>query len=339
MLHRAAVHAFVAPELDGPVSGGTLYNARLIAALQRAGVACERRALGASGANGPDADVLWIDSLYLAALPAVRASARGARIHLILHYLPSLVRSSLGHAPVALDAVELQAVREADAVLVTSRFMAELLAPHVAGDRALLCVEPGAEVAKAPSAAPQAMRCAMLCSVVENKGVLPLLRALAPQLAHGDGFTLEIAGELAREPGYASACSAQISGDAGLSRCVRLLGPLPHDEALELLRGAQLLISASRMESYGMALAEARAAGIPILACAGGHVAAHVDPVAGGELVDDTSELANRLVALIRDRGVLAERRRKAQAAARARSWDQAAAELLVGLARLGLRC
>jgi glycosyltransferase involved in cell wall biosynthesis len=165
----------------------------------------------------------------------------------------------------------------------------------------------------------------MLCNLVEGKGVLPWLEHLAPRIRDGDRFVVRIAG--GGDPRYIERCRALIASEPGLRACVELLGPLPHMEALNVLQAADLLLSASRMESYGMALAEARALGVPVLARAGGNTAAHVEPAAGGALVGDERALAGAFLALVRDRDALAARTRAAAAAVRARSWHDAAAE------------
>jgi len=102
------------------------------------------------------------------------------------------------------------------------------------------------------------------------------------------------------------------------------------------LAEAELLLSASVMESYGMALAEARVAGVPILARAGGNAASHVDASAGGELVASTPELVRACLELARTPARLRERIASARLhAPAARSWSEAAREFGGQLASL----
>ncbi len=328
---------FVVPALAGPISGGTLYNARLIAALRRRGVRCVCWQPRGSPRAAPPRRI-FVDSLYLDAMPALRARFPRAALYLLLHYLPALVEHGRAVGPRALSDAERAALALADGFLVTSPFMRAQLSRLGAGRRPLLCVEPGVALPRAPAAArgggpPRAL---MLCNLVPAKGVLPLLQALRDELRARDQFVLQIAGRLDLDPSHARACRALLRRDAALRARVRLLGALPQREALRLLRGAGALLSASRMESFGMALAEARAAGVPILARAGGHVAAQVRAAAGGQLVRDEAALARAWLALVREPGELTARRRRAQAAAgaAARSWDRAATELLAQLGR-----
>jgi glycosyltransferase involved in cell wall biosynthesis len=53
---------------------------------------------------------------------------------------------------------------------------------------------------------------------------------------------------------------------AGANPRIELLGPVPHPEALQLLRDASLLVHPSRTEAMGRVLLEAMASGTPILA-------------------------------------------------------------------------
>jgi len=340
MSARPVVHGFVTPALDGPPTGGTLFNAQLIAALRRAGVSCHHFELAALPADpSAVADVLWVDSLYLAAMPELRARARGARLHLLLHYLPSFVAQGRALARTELDAVELRALEIADALLVTSGTMRAALGQLGLRARPVLCVEPGAECTPARTQAARhagsAVTGLMLCSVVAGKGVLPLLDALARTAAPEHDFSLVIIGRRDLEPAYADACAARISAERALRGRVRMVGALPHARALDALRTADVLLSASRMEAYGMALAEARACGLPIIARRGGHAAAHIDPAAGSEAVTDEAAVAKRFLDLVRDPAQLAERKRLAVAGARARSWEQVAAEWIAAVAVL----
>jgi glycosyltransferase involved in cell wall biosynthesis len=121
-----------------------------------------------------------------------------------------------------------------------------------------------------------------------------------------------------------------------LARRVSLCGAQSPEETAAALARAELLVSASRMESYGMALAEARVVGVPILACAGGNARAHVAPEAGGQLVPDVPALARACLELARAPERLRERIEQARAhALPARSWHSAAQDFLDQFASL----
>ncbi len=84
---------------------------------------------------------------------------------------------------------------------------------------------------------------------------------------------------------------------AGLTDRVRITGMLPRIEALRLVRGADLFAFASRTETQGLVLAEALAAGVPVLALRGPGVGDAVRPGVDGLIVDGPDQPA-RVAAL-----------------------------------------
>jgi glycosyltransferase involved in cell wall biosynthesis len=73
-----------------------------------------------------------------------------------------------------------------------------------------------------------------------------------------------LAGEAGLDPGYADSLRERIR-QLGLTRRVVWHGSLPPDELAGLMAAMDLFVSYSAFESYGMALAEAAAFGLPIL--------------------------------------------------------------------------
>jgi len=322
----------LAPPLDGPPTGGTLYNRAMLAALRAAGADIQATTLAACDAAAPGV-LRLVDSLYLDHLPALKASAPRVPTWLLLHYLPAQVRRARAVAMHELSASERAALANADAVVATSEFMASQLAALGLPAGRVLCVEPGVTpIARAP-AGDGVLRALVLGSVTGAKGQLELLTVLAPALRADDALQLDLVGSLDAEPDHAAACSALIANEPALRVRVALHGSLAHGAALAYLSHSSVLLSASRMESYGMALSEARAAGVPIIARTGGNAAAHVHAEAGGALCTDARAVARELLSLTRDRPLLAQRDALALAARRARSWSDAAATLLAFVA------
>jgi glycosyltransferase involved in cell wall biosynthesis len=213
--------------------------------------------------------------------------------------------------------------------------MREVVASLDFGERPVLCVEPGCEL-RAAAAIPgvsEGVRALLLSHVVSGKGIEPLLSALALSLSPQDRFELRIAGDLQAEPAYAARCQALVAAEPLLARQVRFCGLLSEADAHAALFASNLLLSASFMESYGMALSEARCAGLPVLARDGGNVRALVEPAAGGQLVAGATELAEACVRLCRDP---AEHERRLVAAHKhpppARSWRCAAEQFLAAV-------
>jgi glycosyltransferase involved in cell wall biosynthesis len=333
---------FIVPDLDGPISGGTHYNRMLIAALKSANVRCEvlsldRAAPVLARARARARDSIWIDSLYLDEVPGLaRAVSPGARLGLLVHYLPSLIAVGESLGPQDLTPNETAALRAAAMFLVPSPFMREILRRVADPSRPILQVEPGRST-MVPVALPEAppVRAVIVANLVPGKGIEGFLLNLAERIGETDGLYLDVVGGATQDPSCAERCRAA-GGDPRLRGRVRFLGELAHEETLGRLAASNLLVSSSHVESYGMALAEARAVGIPILALRGGHVAAMVGRDSGGEVVETTADLVSACLVLCRD--PIEHRRRMVRSRVRmlpARPWSQAAAEFLAQLGAL----
>ncbi len=330
----ASRHCFIVPDLDGPISGGTLYNRGLIAALRAAGVDCS--VLDPAGARrvlrSDDSALFWLDSLLLSALPELEAAARG-RVGLILHYLPSLLQRGDALSRAELAAEEIFALEHAARYLLPSAFMKRTLQRLGARSRQMLVVEPGRPASLSSiQKADGRVQALLVANFVLNKGVEPLLAALSGELAPSDRFELELVGSCDVDPDYAGSCRRWLEHPALVGR-VRLLGALAPELVLTHMARSNLVISASRMESYGMVLAEARALAVPIIALRGGNSAEHVLEQAGGELVESDSELAKACVRLCRDPSqheLRLGRARESRLAAR--PWSEAARDFLLQL-------
>jgi hypothetical protein len=328
---------FVAPPFDGPVSGGTLYNREIVKALTDLGASvtrldpdAARRALLA-GTPG----LYVVDTLYSNALAELAQENRSRRtLALLAHYLPSLVSKGESVTMAELEDDEKLALRSADAFVAPSVFMQRTLARLGSAGRPAVVVEPATlapgVAQKAPRSGPP--RAMIVANLTPGKGVELFLTALARLKTRGDAFELEIVGSQSLDPEYARACVAAAENDPR----IRFSGALEPAALLERLAACDVLISASRMESFGMAIAEARTLGVPIVARTGGNVAELVSETAGGSLSTDEAELAREFLALCRDAGELARRAERARRHARPpRAWSDAARELLAGAPRL----
>ncbi len=302
----------VAPDPADTITGGNLYNLRLIAALRARGVAVERADRDQHAHDARDTFCI-VDSLYLEELP------RFAPCWVLLHYLPSLVvgRDSL-------SAIERAALLAADGIVVPSPFMATAAAQLAPAPRPIVVVAPG--LALSHHAMQRTSRAVLVANVVPGKGVLEFLRALRERR-----LPLSILGALDRDPDYAGECRRAVEHRDDIA----FLGGRTHEETLAHVAASDFLVSPSRMESFGFALAEARALGTPIVALDRGNASAHVDGWAGGTLASSYGALADACVQLAGDRTEI-ERRRAAALAHRTapRSWAEAADDFAMLLDR-----
>lgn len=295
---------FVVPDPRETISGGNLYNLELIMALRAAHV--DVRVIDRDGERerASEGEVCLVDSLYLSELP------RFTPCWLLAHYLPALVEGRED-----LSTVERTALVAADGIVVPSPFMARALSRLAPEPRPVVVVAPG--IALAHATVLEVPRAVVVANLVSVKGVLELLRALGSRR-----LPLAVVGALDHDPVYAAACRAA-------APWVDFLGARTHADTLAAIAASDFLISSSRMESFGLALAEARALGVPIVALDRGNASAHVDEAAGGRLVGSDDALADECVRLARDRDELDRRRRAARAHRPApRAWADAARDL-----------
>ncbi len=292
-------------------TGGYLYDRRLALELEARGWRVDRLSLpdgypfpaaadlaASAAALGklPTGSTVLVDGLALGAMPDL-ARSLAARLDLVaLVHHPLCLETGLTAAQsAALAASERAALASARAVIVTSPRTAASLTELFGVPPAKLTVSlPGTDVVPVARGS-SGHGCRMICvgTITPRKGHLVLIEALA-ELRDLD-WSLVCAGSLTREPATVAAVEALILEHA-LDPRVRLAGELDASELAALYDGADLCVSASFYEGYGMALAEALARGLPIVAASGGAVADTV-PADAGLLVpvEDVNALAEAL--------------------------------------------
>lgn len=285
-------------------------------------------------ASTPQDAVLLVDGLAYGALPPeIVASAGSCPIVALVHH-PLGLEAGLGaDEALRLMASERAALALASRVVVTSRFTRSLLVAEFGVPAGRISVaEPGTD--PAPRAAGSGSRQVSLLAVgavTPRKGFDLLVQALAT-LADLD-WHLTIAGACDRSPDHAAALRRAIAA-AGLYERVTLAGTVSPSRLAHLYDHADILVSPSLFEGYGMALAEALAHGLPVVATTGGAAAETLPDAAGIKVPPgDTSALATALRPLIGD----PERRRAAADAAWAAGrtlprWNETAAIVAAAL-------
>lgn len=336
----AAVH-FLAPGPLDTLTGGFVYDRHMVAALAAAGrlggvhellgtfprAAPYDIAAGAAVLAGlPDRAVAVVDGLCLTALgQAVALHAARLSIVALIHH-PLADETGLSERErMAFLAAEKAVLAEVDRVIVTSRPTAKRLLDFAVEPARVHVVEPGtATWAKPlphrPVGAP--LRLLSVGTLVPRKGHDLVLRALAG--LDDVAWRLDIAGGR-RDPAHAAELEA-MARDLGLSDRVAFLGEVAEADLARLHAEADLFVLATRYEGYGMALADAAAAGLPIVTSEAGTIPEGV--ARGGAVVvptGDVAALAAALARLLRDPGRIAELAERARAALVApRDWQAA---------------
>lgn len=313
MTSGPSVRMMVPAGVDDPrrVSGGNVYDRHVRDGLRDRGWAVETTeiadAAGAASAlrDTPDGALVLIDGLVAGWAPdAVEEAAARVRLALLTH----MVVAAFPDATDAAMEAERRILAASPTVIATSRWTADEFARRGLADPARIAVAvPG--VQQADAAMPRGDGDVLCVGVIApHKGQDTLLEALA-QLPPVD-WTCELVGSADPFPEFASTVARRA---AALGGRVRLTGVLDPDALADAYCRSAVLVAPSRVESSGMAIAEARARALPVIAAETGGIP---DALAtGGGLlvrVDDPGALADALRAWMTDPALRARLRREA---------------------------
>jgi glycosyltransferase involved in cell wall biosynthesis len=341
----------VAGRLDAR-TGGSIYNRRMAQALREQGWSVTVRELPGDfpqpdpGAienaarvfdDLPSDRVVVIDGLAASALPEVlERHATRLRIVALVH-LPIAADVGLeAETAACFGQWEGRSLAAASLVVVTGAATLPLLERYALVPRRLVVVEPGTD--PAPLARPATNGPVQLLSVATlnpGKGHEILLRALA-RVSSG-AWRLTCAGSTTRHPATTARVQA-LAQTLAVAERVHLTGELDDGALDRAYASADVFVLATWRETYGMAVAEALARGLPVVSTTAGAIPALVGDEAG-LLVSpgNVDAFADALTRVISDSAL---RSRLAAGAARARhrlpSWDDAARRF--GAALEGLR-
>jgi glycosyltransferase involved in cell wall biosynthesis len=265
------VYVVLPNDIDDPArpSGGNAYDRRICQGLAAAGWsvrelavpgpwprpgAAERAGLARVLGTLPDHAVVLLDGLVASAVPEVLTPDAG-RLRLVV----------LVHLPLGDDA-EGEALAAARAIVATSAWTRrELLSRYrLPADRVHVAtpgVDPGPLIPG--SAAGSRLLC--VAAVTPHKGHDVLAGALATV---GElPWSCVCVGALDRDPQFVERLRRDVRA-SGLADRIRLVGPRTGAALDAEYAATDLLVLASRGETYGMVVTEALARGIPVLATA-----------------------------------------------------------------------
>ncbi|HET6855867.1 MAG TPA: glycosyltransferase family 4 protein [Streptomyces sp.] len=297
----------------GAPSGGNLYDLRLCRELTEAGWqvhtysvpgawpqpgAADRARLAELVAGLPDDSVVLLDGLVACAAPEVIVPAAERLRTAVLVHLPLADETGLGvHEAARLDAQERETLRAVPAVVATSGWAArQLVARHGLATARVHVAAPGADVAERAQGTDGVSRLLCVASVTPRKGHDRLVRALGhvadlPWECHFVGAADE-------DSAYVAELRAEVER-AGLAGRVHFAGVRTGPELQAAYAAADLMVLTSYAETYGMALTEALARAVPVLAVAVGGVREAVGQAPDGRVpglllpVGDPAEIAS----------------------------------------------
>lgn len=322
------VHIVVPEGIDDPgrVSGGNVYDRRICRGLAAAGWWVHEHpvpgtwpwpddtahaVLGDTIASIPDGSVVLLDGLIASTAPEVLVPEAGRLRQVVLVHQPLGVWPA-DHAGAARERLVLS---HAAAVVATSPWTRRRLLDHY-GLRpdSIHIVEPGVDSAAPASGTEGGGELLCVAAVTPGKGHDVLLAALA-SVGHR-GWHCTLVGSLDRDPDFADRLRRQARED-GIESRVCFAGPRSSRELAAAYAASDVLVLASRAETYGMVVTEALSRAIPVIATAVGGVPSALGRVADGRrpglLVtpDDPQALAEALCDWLTDAD-LRERLRRA---------------------------
>lgn len=175
---------------------------------------------------------------------------------------------------------------------------------------------------------PGPLRVLFLGNLIPRKGLHTLLSAL--QQMPSDACLLSVVGSPQFDPTYVASIRRQIDRH-GLSQRVRLLGSLPPSDLAACLRSHHVLAVPSTYEGYGIVYLEGMGFGLPAIATTAGAAGEIITPQVDGFLIPpaDAGALAQCLGQMAQDRSLL----QQMSLAARQRylagpTWEQTAGQI-----------
>ncbi|MFJ8790263.1 glycosyltransferase family 4 protein [Streptomyces sp. NPDC102462] len=261
-------------------SGGNAYDRRLCLDLPGFGWQVTRHTVDGAwprpGATGrdrlartlrelPDGSVVLLDGLVACGVPEIVVpEAERLRLAVLVH-LPLGDETGLDPSVAAdLDARERAVLRAVPAVIATSDWaVRRLVAHHGLAPQRVHVAAPGADIAPLAAGTDGVSRLLCVAAVTPRKGQHRLVEALAA--VRDLPWSCVCVGGLGHDPEYVARLRALIERH-GLTGRLHLAGPRSGADLDASYAAADLMVLTSYAETYGMAVTEALARGIPVLA-------------------------------------------------------------------------
>jgi glycosyltransferase involved in cell wall biosynthesis len=323
------IHVVLPNDIDDPStpSGGNAYDRRLCDGLAEAGWTLrehavpgawphpdgpQRERLAALLASLPDHAVVLLDGLVASAVPEVLLPEAGRLRLVVLVHLP------LGEGSAQARRVERAALSAAVAIIATSEWTRQRLLDLYAlpADRVHVAT-PGVDAAPVAPGSPAGSRLLCVAAVTPQKGHDLLTEALAT--VADPAWSCVCVGALDLDPTFVDRLRRHARA-YGIDDRLCFAGPRTGAELEAAYAAADLLVLASRGETYGMVVTEALVRGIPVLATAANGLPEALGRAPDGSLPgllvrpDDPAALAAALRRWLGDADLRHQLRRSARA-------------------------
>jgi len=293
---------FIIPDVNAFQSGGNIYNKHLIEGLIQCGCTPQVLSLTAFKALNPKTlkGHYFFDTLYFTQLNNLfHLRHKNSQFFLIVHHLESLYPPKGYTQDTYFQEKEFPFLKQYDGFLTSSQFTANYLTTkHLFQPKIVIspAITYTPKQISPKKAAP--INALMVANLVERKGVLPFLKKLANPILINENknLTIHIVGSDKIETNYARKCLSIINDTPTSNQIVQYHGQLAPFQLKPFFENANLFISTALMETYGMALQEARAFKLPILALDGGNIASHIESGINGFVFDKLDGLIQQLM-------------------------------------------
>jgi glycosyltransferase involved in cell wall biosynthesis len=276
------------------------------------------------------AGVVLVDSLYLRRHAPMHIAAwleaGGRASYLLAHYLPLEDPTLAEDAKAAWYESARTWLSALQGIFCTGQRQTEAWRRHFPQLRCIHFLPPAIPDQRTtpfpppPQGQSHPLRLVTVGSLSPSKGQHEILATLAE--LRDQAFRWDLVGSCGAHPQYVRQLKEQIRTD-NLAGKIAFHGSLPTRECAGLLEQAHLCVSASRLESFGMANAEALARSVPLLAYEAGDLPLWIDCGPGSWIINprDPSAWRGQLKQLVREPGTI--RPPHTPPRLPARSWDE----------------
>lgn len=291
-------HYFVLPKNHDLRSGGNLYNAFFLKALKAKGILVEvidfdeylllRKSMKKAEVE------FWVDTLYFNEL---KHATPLEYTNLLVHHLESLYPPD-GSSEDWYEEKEQSLMQQFKGFLTTSQFTTQYLR-NKGLKQPMITVLPAltSKIDQVFNPSEKA-NILLVANLVSRKGILPFLKTLLEQLHQAQNIEIRIVGGFSIEEEYANKCRKLVA-ETGLKEVVTFAGELEPEAVQKQYQWANLFVSTSYMETFGMAIQEAVGHRLPLLVLEGGNSANHVVEATNGHCFSDHHTLVTFMIGLI----------------------------------------
>jgi len=271
------------PEFDAFVSGGNIYNKIFQQALLKNYTFVKLDYI-------TDADIVISDTIFLNNNSTLKLlSMPSLKKVIIVHHLKYFEDNT--------NLVEFEQLKKFDLLIANSQFTADTLQTNGIDGRKIIVIEPPTNHSINLSALKKfdSIKVLIAANWIERKGFIELLNAIKTVGDNPNDLTITIFGDNTLDTAYYEKCVQLVNESSILSKMIEIKDVLPPEKMLNTFQNYNIYISASKMETYGMAVKEALNNGLYVLALSKGNLPYLVNQPAQGKLFENMDELVKHL--------------------------------------------